>query len=730
MALLDAEGMTRRLPCRSCPKPDGCASFHGGGARIHAPAPSSCAGQRVHFRRLNAIALTASPLRTKAVGFARVAARTVASALPTITRAKAGAARGPAQTRRSLSDHPAPRHLAGPACAGRVCKSLTPTPAHSWPQDLRYLEAPRRPQGYAAQRRVLLERQSKLVLSIVTPMLKFGMDCRDPGRLHRGLVSLNLVWPDVATMRPVTDLSPMAKATRVQLPWTVKVDASARLRVSSAFSDAEVCGDAVAHRELDHVADDEVPGGHGQKEVWFFTKIISTIVLGLFTLALIIWAAWLRRSFPGYESASQAIGLPVCVALSLTIAAKHMAKRNVLVKNLATIQTLGCMSVLCSDKTGRLTVGKMSVQNVAFLDAELNVEEIQERFPGKKATSAPLALLWHFEPFTWSHIKGDATDSAFLCFAEGLSVPSIDEQTDAHVVQWYGDGHAKLGSKREPELDRWMLVKGGPDILFPKCSSVMRADGCVSPLHASLRAELHLLQERWSSEGQGVLTPRRSLDGLMHRTMGDLTLVGLVGIRDQPRHDVADGVRTIRRARVRVFMVTGDFKPTVLAIACQGHFHHTGESGRPHGRRSPLLATRYVGLDPPEIKPSEDDAVSALVLTGDDIELLKAVDWNVVLGGSTEIVFARTTPEQKSRPQCTHLREPAPSMQMRASGRCKDIVDSPRCVVANYAGSGPLSDRTAYTDARHANGMVEHAMHNLYAHMMLMTSTRACWHLT
>ena len=52
-------------------------------------------------------------------------------------------------------------------------------------------------------------------------------------------------------------------------------------------------------------------------------------------------------------------GLPVCVALSLTIVAKRMAKRNVLVKNLATIETLGCMSVLCSDKTGTLTVGKM-----------------------------------------------------------------------------------------------------------------------------------------------------------------------------------------------------------------------------------------------------------------------------------------------------------------------------------------------------------------------------------
>ena len=63
-------------------------------------------------------------------------------------------------------------------------------------------------------------------------------------------------------------------------------------------------------------------------------------------------------------------GLPLCVALSLTIIAKRMARRNVLVKNLATIETLGCMSVLCSDKTGTLTMGKM-VRRLSRPDAHL-----------------------------------------------------------------------------------------------------------------------------------------------------------------------------------------------------------------------------------------------------------------------------------------------------------------------------------------------------------------------
>lgn len=66
-------------------------------------------------------------------------------------------------------------------------------------------------------------------------------------------------------------------------------------------------------------------------------------------------------------------GLPVCVALSLTIIAKRMAKRNVLVKNLATIETLGCMSVLCSDKTGTLTEGKMASTLITMRDDVLTL---------------------------------------------------------------------------------------------------------------------------------------------------------------------------------------------------------------------------------------------------------------------------------------------------------------------------------------------------------------------
>lgn len=130
-----------------------------------------------------------------------------------------------------------------------------------------------------------------------------------------------------------------------------------------------------------------------------------------------------------------------------------------------------------------------------------------------------------------------------------------------------------------------MLVKGAPDVLYPKCTTVLRADGTPLPIDSAIRIQLDLLQADWSSEGQRVLALCRKtlpafkvdtltmsandLEDLMYSELQDLTLVGLVGIRDPPRYDVKDAISVIRRAGVRVFMITGDFRLTALAISRQ-----------------------------------------------------------------------------------------------------------------------------------------------------------------
>ncbi|KAG2036278.1 E1-E2 ATPase-domain-containing protein [Suillus americanus] len=187
-----------------------------------------------------------------------------------------------------------------------------------------------------------------------------------------------------------------------------------------------------------------------QGEVWFFTKIVSYVALFFFSLSILLYGVWLRTSYPGSPPMKVYItflvdilqGLPICVALSLSVVARRMAKRQVLVKNLATIETLECMSVLCSDKTGTLAAGKVTVGNMAFLDDVFGVEKINERvtkasdptiFSAFKAFQQIVRLCngMKFDtttnhlPMRDRTIKGDPTDTALLRFSEALSIPEL-----------------------------------------------------------------------------------------------------------------------------------------------------------------------------------------------------------------------------------------------------------------------------------------------------------------
>ncbi|KAF7355408.1 Calcium ATPase transmembrane domain M-containing protein [Mycena sanguinolenta] len=438
-----------------------------------------------------------------------------------------------------------------------------------------------------------------------------------------------------------------------------------------------------------------------QREVWFFTKVVSGIALSFFILSIVIWAAWLRRTFPGYETASGAIinslgcltafipqGLPICVALSLTIVARRMAKRSVLVKNLATIETLGCMSILCSDKTGTLTMGKMTVQTVGFFDEEFAVPAIFEKQADGSLRPPPaLRALFmvsrlcngaEFDgasdagvPVAERAIKGDPTDTAILRFAEILSLSNADPVISSTVAD-----HKVIFEIRFNSRNKWMLslvqeqhgdkmymcVKGAPDVLFGHCTSVARADGTKLPLNVGALAQIQAVQQAWSNNGQRVLALcRRELDliklqglspeeleDLMYEELRDLTLVGLVGIRDPPRPDVPQAIAVIRRAGVRVFMVTGDFKLTAVAIAKQIGLVTAEKIDTVDDMRSSEFAKRFVNLPPHLIVPNEDDGVHALIVSGAEVATFESVDWDMIAGTYTEIKL-RIVEELKAR---------------------------------------------------------------------------------
>ncbi len=192
-------------------------------------------------------------------------------------------------------------------------------------------------------------------------------------------------------------------------------------------------------------------------------------------------------------------------------------------------------------------------------------------------------------------VKGDATDTAVLRFSESLPTLYSSVLVDSHEklfeIPFNSRNKWMLTVVRERKASEdartWILVKGAPDVLFPACTHFLDSDGQSKYLDSRSRDNLQALQMRWSSQGQRVLalcrrspsvtsskidfahTNPNTIEEAMYDDLQDLTLIGLVGIRDPPRPDVKDAIATIRRAGVRVFMVTGDFKLTGVAIAQQ-----------------------------------------------------------------------------------------------------------------------------------------------------------------
>ena len=308
------------------------------------------------------------------------------------------------------------------------------------------------------------------------------------------------------------------------------------------------------------------------KEILRFVIIIGTVSVSFAILVVIIWAGYLRHAHPGYLSTTQLLviamsvliavipeGLPVSVTLSLTVIAKALGDCKVLCKSLTTVETLGAVNVLCSDKTGTLTQNKMFVQTASILDKEYSTTEAriailktdEQEALEQFHVVAGLCNAAQFDastltlPVAERKINGDATDTAILRFAEELSSVSTLARNwklefdlpfnskNKYMVSSRGmfliqirllkveageknraAVQSALGSLESTfdDEDLLLLIKGAPDILLPYCSSTLCPDGTVVPLDEELCTRITQLQEAWaSSGGQRVLLLARKV---------------------------------------------------------------------------------------------------------------------------------------------------------------------------------------------------------------------------
>ncbi|KAJ7211566.1 hypothetical protein GGX14DRAFT_697247 [Mycena pura] len=444
-------------------------------------------------------------------------------------------------------------------------------------------------------------------------------------------------------------------------------------------------------------------------EITRFVLIIASLAFMVALLIVILWGAWLHREFPAFinvpnlliDCVSVAIafipeGLPVCVTLSLTVIASAMRSSSILCKSLSTVESLGSVNFIASDKTGTLTQNKMSVVNAAVGLARYSAAEARELAAragpagGAVRELAALAALCNDAGFEAAKVEeepearkvnGDATDSGLLRFVE--SIMRTDELRDSWIEtgkiafnsknkfalkfltrgqDYSGDSEATASFPSVQPGEHMLAVKGAPDILMRRCSSYIDADGAQRPLDKSVIAGISAIQEDYAACGQRVLLLAKkavtyavskesadatgsSLEDFLISENIDLTVVGLVALVDPPRPDTAETVRICRRAGIRFAMVTGDFSLTAAAIAREVGIITVPEKAIKHLADLPL-DTPLAEIPAYDADKPEDAPQTSLVLSGPEMMTMTESQWKLVLTFD-EIVFARTSPQQK-----------------------------------------------------------------------------------
>lgn len=320
-------------------------------------------------------------------------------------------------------------------------------------------------------------------------------------------------------------------------------------------------------------------------------------------------------------------GLPAVVTTCLALGTKRMAKLNAIVRSLPSVETLGCTTVICSDKTGTLTTNMMSVSKICVIrsvhhgpvSAEYTVTGTTYGPDGVIYDSAGLQLqhpahlpcLLHiamcsalcndsslqYNPDKGTYEKiGESTEVALRVLAEKVGLPGFDSMPSAlnmlskheraSYCNHYWEHQFKKVAVLEFSRDRKMMSvlcsrkqqeimfsKGAPESIIARCSNVLcNDDGSAIPLTIDVRSEL---ENRFQSLGQKetlrclALALKRMPPGQQSLSFEDesnLTFIGLVGMLDPPRAEVRDAIQTCMSAGIRVIVVTGDNKSTAESL--------------------------------------------------------------------------------------------------------------------------------------------------------------------
>ena len=349
---------------------------------------------------------------------------------------------------------------------------------------------------------------------------------------------------------------------------------------------------------LDDQDDFDTPMKRKLNSVGKILSLVGLIVCVLiFAIGMIRdgWSACVNYIFIAISLAISIIpeGLPATSTIIMALGVQRMAKKNALVKSLPAVETLGSASVVCCDKTGTLTLNKMTVTYVAVGDDFIEGSPTKSEDVFKKydqsvyrdlVDGCALCVNAKKDPDHPGNILGDPTEGALVLFAEKFGIDS-EEFEDANprlFEQPFDSDRKRMTVLNRREAGNVAYTKGAVDELLPLCTRYRTKEG-VREMTDADRERILELCDRMSGEALRLLGfAVRTWDAVPEEETANLeegmTFVGAVGMIDPPRKEVIKAVETCHEAGIHVVMITGDHKVTAMAIAKQLHIFREGNT--------------------------------------------------------------------------------------------------------------------------------------------------------
>jgi Ca2+-transporting ATPase len=279
--------------------------------------------------------------------------------------------------------------------------------------------------------------------------------------------------------------------------------------------------------------------------------------------------------------------LPAVITISLTLAAQRMVRRQALIRSLPAIETLGSVSVVCSDKTGTLTKDQMTVRKVFSGEQMVEVSGAGYEPDGsfrrdgspvelsaalvetlRAAALASDAQLVRSETDDEWQVRGDPTEAALIVAAAkaGLHRPDLlAERPRVDEIPFTSEAK-RMTTVHETPNGSVAYAKGAPEVVLEACTRQLTASG-ETALDGEGREALLETARQMASEALRVLAVARRTGATLENAERELTFLGLVGMIDPPRPEAKAAVRTCEEAGIRPVMITGDHPLTAEAIA-------------------------------------------------------------------------------------------------------------------------------------------------------------------